>query len=327
MAHHHGHADGASGAARDTPPDQVRARSRALWIALGANGGFLVVQVLAGIAFGSLALIADSAHMASDVMALVVALIAQRLVLRPPSVRHTYGMLRAEVVAAQLNAVVLIAVSAWVIYEAIERFSSPSDVDALGVIVVGALGLLVNAVSAWVIRRASGSNLNMRGAFLHLASDAAGSLGVVIAGVVIAATGEDWVDPLTSILITVLVLVATVQLLRDATRVLLEGAPQGLDVDAVERSLADAPEVQAVHHLHVWSIGSETPALSAHVVLAGAQTLHDAQVIGDRLKQTLAAEFGIEHATLELECHDCDTEPHDVPPGTSTPGRSFHSHA
>jgi cobalt-zinc-cadmium efflux system protein len=326
MAHHHGHAHGASGTARDTPPDLVRARSRALWIALGANGGFLVVQVVAGIAFGSLALIADSAHMASDVMALVVALIAQRLVLRPPSIRHTYGMLRAEVVAAQLNAVVLIVVSAWVIYEAIERFSSPSDVDALGVIVVGVLGLLVNGVSAWVIRRASGSSLNMRGAFLHLASDAAGSLGVVIAGVVIAATGEDWVDPLTSVLITVLVLVATVQLLRDATRVLLEGAPQGLEVDAVERSLADAPEVQAVHHLHVWSIGSETPALSAHVVLSGPQTLHDAQVIGDRLKQGLADEFGIEHATLELECHDCDTEPHGGP-GTSAPGRSFPSHA
>lgn len=327
MAHHHAHAHGTAAASLDTPPDRIRARTRALWIALGANGGFLVVQVVAGIAFGSLALIADSAHMASDVMALVVALIAQRLALRPPSARHTYGMLRAEVVAAQLNAVVLLAVSAWVIYEAVERFSHPSDVDALGVIVVGALGLLVNGVSAWVIRRASGNNLNMRGAFLHLASDAAGSFGVVVAGIVIAATGEDWVDPLTSILITVLVLIATVQLLRDATRVLLEGTPQGIDVDAVEQALADAPDVQAVHHLHVWSIGSETPALSAHVVLADAQTLHDAQVIGDRLKQTLADEFGIEHATLELECHDCDTEPHATSPGTSAPGRSFPSHA
>jgi cobalt-zinc-cadmium efflux system protein len=324
MAHHHGH--GTRPASDDST--QPRARSRALWIALGANGAFFFVQLAAGIAFDSLALIADSAHMASDVMALVVALIAQRLVLRPPSARHTYGMLRAEVVAAQANAAVLVGISVWVLFEAAQRFSSPADVDAIGVVVVGAIGLVVNGVSAWVIQRASGHNLNMRGAFLHLASDAAGSLGVVIAGVLIAVTGADWLDPLTSILITLLVLAAAWQLLRDATRVLLEGAPKGLDVAAVETTLARAPGVEAVHHLHVWSIGSETPALSAHVVLSGEQTLHDAQVAGEQLKELLAHDFGIEHATLELECHQCDPPgAHPDPGGTSTTGRSFRSHA
>lgn len=284
---------------------------RALQIALAANGAFFFVQLVAGIAFGSLALIADSAHMASDVVALALALLAQRLTNRPASNRNTYGMLRAEVLAAQANAVALVLVSGWVIYEAIQRFSHPEPVDGLGVVIVGLLGLAVNAGSAWVIARTSGTSLNLRGAFLHLAADAVGSLGVVIAGLIVMATGADWADPLISILISVLVLIAAWGLLRDATRVLLEGAPKGLDVAAVETALTTAEGVEAVHHLHVWSIGSETPALSAHVVLAGELTLHEAQARGDRLKHELADRFGIEHATLELECHTCDDEDHD----------------
>jgi cobalt-zinc-cadmium efflux system protein len=308
VAHDH-HAHGAG-----TAPDGAshQARVRALQIALVANGGFFVVQLVAGIAFGSLALIADSAHMASDVVALALALLAQALSTRPASSRNTYGMLRAEVLAAQANAAALVLVSGWVVFEAVQRFSNPEPIDGLGVLIVGALGLAVNAGSAWVIARTSGNSLNLRGAFLHLASDAAGSVGVVLAGAIVLTTGAEWVDPLVSILISVLVLVAAWQLLRDATRVLLEGVPKGLDVDAVERSLQTAEGVEAVHHLHVWSIGSETPALSAHVVLAGELTLHQAQTRGDELKKGLADQFGIEHATLELECHQCDDDEHDI---------------
>jgi cobalt-zinc-cadmium efflux system protein len=303
--HAHGAATAGSGASH-------QARVRALQIALAANGGFFVVQLIAGIAFGSLALIADSAHMASDVVALALALLAQALSTRPASNRNTYGMLRAEVLAAQANAAALVLVSGWVVYEAVQRFSNPEPIDGLGVLVVGALGLAVNAGSAWVIGRSSGGSLNLRGAFLHLASDAAGSVGVVLAGAIVLATGADWVDPLVSILISVLVLVAAWHLLRDATRVLLEGVPKGLDVDAVERSLRTADGVEAVHHLHVWSLGSETPALSAHVVLTGELTLHEAQARGERLKHDLADQFGIEHATLELECHTCENDEHDI---------------
>lgn len=308
VAHdHHAHTS-----SPDRSATTHRARVRALQIALAANGGFFVVQLVAGIAFGSLALIADSAHMASDVVALALALLAQALSTRRASSRNTYGMLRAEVLAAQANAVALVVVSGWVVFEAVQRFSDPEPINGLGVLVVGALGLAVNAGSAWVIARASGGSLNLRGAFLHLVSDAAGSVGVVVAGAVVLATGAEWVDPLVSILISVLVLVAAWQLLRDATRVLLEGVPKGLDVVAVEQRLTDADGVEAVHHLHVWSIGSETPALSAHVVLSGELTLHAAQARGDQLKEKLAEEFGIEHATLELECHSCDDEEHDA---------------
>jgi cobalt-zinc-cadmium efflux system protein len=304
--HHHAHS-----AAADDSATTHRARIRALQIALVANGLFFVVQLAAGIVFGSLALIADSAHMASDVVALAIAIFAQVLITRPASTRNTYGMLRAEVLAAQANAVVLVVVSGWVCFEAVQRLSNPEPIDGLGVLVVGALGLVVNAGSAWGIARSAGSSLNLRGAFLHLASDALGSIGVVIAGAVVLATGAEWVDPIVSILISILVLVAAWQLLRDSTRVLLEGVPKGLDVDAVEQSLVTADGVEAVHHLHVWSIGSETPALSAHVVLAGELTLHQAQTRGEQLKAQLAREFGIEHATLELECHTCDDDEHD----------------
>lgn len=306
MAHDHAHAG--SGVQE---PDTHRARLRALRIALIANGAFFGVQLAAGIVFGSLALIADSAHMASDVVALAIAIVAQALATRPASTRNTYGMLRAEVIAAQANAAVLVLVSGWVVYEAVQRLSHPESVDGLGVLVVGVLGLLVNAGSAWVIARSAGRNLNLRGAFLHLASDAAGSVGVVVAGIVVLVTGADWIDPVVSILISILVLIAAWQLLRDATRVLLEGVPKGLDVAAVEHALVTADGVDAVHHLHVWSIGSETPALSAHVVLRGELTLHQAQTRGEQLKTQLARDFGIEHATLELECHACEDDEHD----------------
>jgi cobalt-zinc-cadmium efflux system protein len=308
VAHnHHAHT-----APSDGSSEIHHKRVRALQIALAANGAFFGIQLAAGIVFGSLALIADSAHMASDVVALGLALLAQNLITRPASSRNTYGMQRAEVLAAQANAAVLLLVSGWVVYEAIQRFSHPQSIDGLGVVIVGTLGLAVNAGSAWIISRSSGDSLNLRGAFLHLASDAAGSVGVIFAGLVIMATGAEWVDPLVSILISILVLIAAWQLLRDATRVLLEGAPKGLDVDKVEDALTTAAGVDAVHHLHVWSIGSETPALSAHVVLGGELTLHEAQARGDQLKAMLATEFGIEHATLELECHTCDDDDHDV---------------
>jgi cobalt-zinc-cadmium efflux system protein len=290
--------------------EQHGARLRALRVALGANAALLVVQVVAGFAFGSLAVLADAAHLLADVVALSLALLAQQLTTRAPSARNTYGMLRAEVLAAQANAAALVLISVWVCYEAVQRLNQPEHVNGLGVLLVGLLALAVNAGSAWVLAPSAGSSLNMRGALLHLISDALGSLGVVVAGVLLLATGADWPDPVASILISVLVVIAAFGLLRDATRVLLEGVPKGLDVDAVEHALSTAAGVDAVHHVHVWSLGSETPALSAHVVLGGELTLHQAQEAGDRLKQLLAERFGIDHATLELECHACDDDVH-----------------
>jgi cobalt-zinc-cadmium efflux system protein len=308
--HQHGKHDGP----RSGPPDDARERERrqALWIALGANGGFLVVQVVAGLAFGSLALLADAVHMVSDVAALAIALVAQRVALSPPTRRHTYGLVRAEVIGAQVNALLLLGAAVWIVIEAVDRLGeTDATVDGGGVVAVALLGLAVNAGSAWVVARSAGANLNLRGAFWHLAGDALGSLGALAAGLAVVIAGATWVDAAASLFIAVLITVSAIMLLRDVGRVLLEGTPSGLDVDDVESALAAEPQVEAVHHVHVWSLGSESPALSAHVVLHGEPSLHEAQARGDELRAMLVDRFGIAHATLELECHDC-VEGHDA---------------
>jgi len=284
---------------------------RALWLALTANGGFLLVEIAGGIVFGSLALLADAAHLASDVGALAVALVAQRLVTRPASARRTYGLRRAEALGAQANALLLVGVSVWIFVEAVARLGEGASVDGAGLLAVSSAGLVVNLYAMRVLARVRGSDLNLRGAFLHTASDAAGSLGAIAAGIAVLAFDADWMDPVASIVIGVLVIVSAVALLRDTTNVLLEGAPRDLDPDAVESALAGEPGVDAVHHLHLWELASDLPALSAHVVLTGEPTLHDAQARGDGLRAMLMSRFGIEHATLELECHDCKAPAHD----------------
>jgi cobalt-zinc-cadmium efflux system protein len=302
--HHHGHAH-APGHAHLSAR-----RVNALVFALVANGGFLLVELVGGLVFGSLALLADAAHMVSDVVALGIALVAQRVANRPPTERHTYGFVRAEVLAAQLNGVLLLASAIAITVEAIDRFGHPHELDAWPVLVVGAIGLAVNVVSAFAIGRLAAGNINLRAATLHLGADALGSVAVIGAAVGVLVADLEWVDPAASLVIAALVVLGAWNVLRASARVLLEGVPAGIDVAAVRDALAREPDVEAVHHLHVWSLASETPALSAHVVLAGdTWTLHDAQERGDELKHMLEHEFGISHATLEVECHECETAP------------------
>jgi len=273
--------------------------------ALVVNVLFLAVEVVGGFAFGSLALLADAAHMATDIVVLAIAYAALRIARRPPTDRHTYGFARWEVLVAQANGLLLFASAVVVSFEAIRRLGNPPDVVASGVVVIGVIGLLVNIASAAALYRHAHHSLNVRGAFWHLVSDALGSIGVIVAGVGIALFGADWLDPAMSIAISVLVAAAAWQLLRDAGRVLLETVPVGLDVGAVRDALGGARGVEAVHHLHLWTMGSEQAALSAHVVLTGPLSLHEAQLRAGALKEMLAADFGIDHATLEVECHAC----------------------
>ena len=270
-----------------------------------ANATFLVVELVGGFVFGSLALLADAAHLTSDVLALGLALGALALAQRPPTERHTYGFDRAEVLAAQANGVLLLVGAIAVAFEAVRRLGTPHHVNAVGVLVVGGLGLVVNVGSAAVLARTAHGNLNLRAAFMHLAFDALGSLAVIVAGVGALVFGADRLDPIASMAIAVLVVVGAWRLLRDSTRVLLEAVPSDIDVAAVLAALGEQPGVEAVHHLHVWALGAEDPALSAHVVLSGPLSLHDAQERATELKGVLAERFGIEHATLEVECHAC----------------------
>lgn len=280
---------------------------RALVLSLGFNAVFLVAEVVGGLAFRSLALLADAAHMASDVAALVIALAAQRLLERPATARHSYGMQRAEVLGAQANAISLLAVAAWITYEALGRIGDPAEVAGGGLLVVATLGLAVNLGSAVLLARAQHGSLNMRGAFIHMSVDAAGSVAAIAAGVGVLAWDANWLDPAISIAIAAMVLWSAWGLLRDTAHVLLEGAPAEIDPAEIEATVAADVEVDAVHHLHLWNLASDVPALSAHVVVKGEVSLHDAQQTSDRLKALLVDRFGIEHATLELECHVCET--------------------
>jgi cobalt-zinc-cadmium efflux system protein len=283
---------------------------RTLIVVLAANAIYLVVEVIGGFAFDSLALLADAAHMSTDVAGLVIALVAQILITRPASARRTFGLRRAEALGALANAALILAAVVWIVVEAIGRLEEPADVGGVGLLVVAAVGLGVNLVSAFALNRVPGHSLNVRAAFLYMAADAAGSLAAVIAGIGVIAFDADWLDPVASLVIAVLVLASTWGLLRDTMNVLLEGVPRWLDVDDVESAIAGESDVEAVHHLHVWEVSSDMAALSAHVVLADTETLHDAQHRGEEIKAMLAERFGIEHATLELECHECATPDH-----------------
>ncbi|MGI9612089.1 MAG: cation diffusion facilitator family transporter [Acidimicrobiales bacterium] len=283
---------------------------RRLWFVLALNGGYMVVEIIGGLLFGSLALLADAAHMASDVAGLVIALIAQTLILRPPSSRHTFGLIRSEVLAAQANGVLLVATGGWVLFEAARRIGQPPEIEGGGVAIVAMIGLAINLGSAWVLFGARHENMNMRGAFLHMTADAAGSVAAVVAGLAAVLGEAYWVDPAVSILIALLVLWAAWGLLAEATQVLLEGAPPGLAPDDIVDAVVAIDGVDDLHHLHLWRLSSAEVALSGHLVVNGERTLHEAQHVGDRARTMLADRFGVDHATLELECHRCDDNEH-----------------
>jgi cobalt-zinc-cadmium efflux system protein len=249
--------------------------------------------------------------MISDVVALAMAYAALRIALRPPTETHTFGFGRTEVLVAEANGVLLLASAAVIVFEAIRRLDNPEPITAAGVLVIGVVGLLVNGGSALIVGQHAHGNLNMRGALWHLASDALGSVAVIVAGIGAAVFDTDRLDSIASLFIAVLIVVGAWRLLRDATRVLLEAVPADLDAAAVRAALCDEPGVDAVHHLHLWTTGSEHAALSAHIVLGGEMTLHTAQLRAGELKHMLVERFGIDHATLEVECHACvDDEEH-----------------
>ncbi len=277
--------------------------------ALGANGVLLVVQVVAGVFFGSLALLADSAHQLTDVIGLALALVAHRLSKRSHTSDFTWGFRRTEVLGALANAVLLLASAGWILLEAYRRAGDPPELFGWGVVAVALVGLVVNGTSAGLLQRVAGDSLNLRGAVIHLAADAAGSGGVLLAGLADVWFDTSVVDVVVSVAIALLVVWTGFSLLADTTRVLLEGTPAGLDIDSVVSSLTAHPDVDDVHHLHVWSIDSEHAALSAHVVI-GRETLHEAQQVSEQLQHLLEHDHGIAHATLAVECHACDDATH-----------------
>jgi cobalt-zinc-cadmium efflux system protein len=277
----------------------VRAQNRrVLAVVLGLTAAFTVVEVVGGIATGSLALLADAAHMLSDNFALGLALFAVWLAGRPSTPERTFGYQRAEILAALANGVILVALALWIFVEAWQRFSSPPDVLAGWVAVVAVLGLGVNLVAAFLLHRHGHDTLNTRAALRHVLADALGSVGVLVSALVILGTGWEYADPVAGVVIGVLVLASSWTVLRDSVHILLEGAPKGIDAAALGRRLAEMPGVVDVHDLHVWTITSGFHALSAHVLVDRGDDCHARR---RELEEVLLREYGIRHTTLQVD--------------------------
>jgi cobalt-zinc-cadmium efflux system protein len=287
---------------------------RLLFRALLLTLGFAAVEALAGWWAGSLALLSDAGHMFTDSSALGLAALAAALARRPSSQRHTWGMGRAEVLAALINGLMMLAIVAGIVYGAYDRLQSPQPVKGGAVMLVAALGLAVNLVVLRMLSHGGGHghghhghdhghagaerNLNVRGAMLHVVGDLLGSVAALGAGIVIYFTGWTPIDPILSLAICVLILLSSLGLLREGLHVLMEGVPRHLDLDAVGKSMARTPGVAGVHDLHIWQVKSDQIALSAHVVLRDMQ---DWLKVLDSLNRSLARDYGIRHVTLQPE--------------------------
>ena len=292
-AHHrdHGHAH-----PHTDPRSDTRATTRrALTSALVLTGGFALVEAAAAWWSNSLALLSDAGHMLTDAASLGLALFASRIAHRPPSRRASYGYGRAEVLAAFVNALALLALAVYITVEAVQRLLQPAPVMGDIVLGVAIAGLMVNLASAWVLWRVSGS-MNARGALLHVLSDLLGSVAAIVAGAVIVATGWMPIDPILSIAVSLLILRSTWRLLAQSTGVLMEGVPAHLDYDDIGRALSRVPGITGVHDLHVWHMSADSVALSAHVSLAGGAEWPAILAGAQRL---LFERYGIRHVTLQ----------------------------
>jgi len=278
--------------------DPRAASRRRLAIALALAASYMAAEIVGGLWSGSLALLADAGHMFSDAAALGLALFASVVASRPGGPRWTYGLARAEILAALAQGAGLVAVALIVVIEAIERLESPATVHGLGMLVIATGGLVVNGIGLWILGSGRHESLNVRGAWLHVLSDALGSVAAIIAGVAVWRFGWAWADPVASIVISVLVLASAWHLIREAVDVLMEAAPRDVDLQAIAEALASLPGVGEVHDLHVWTIGSGETSLSCHLVLAGSG---DRPALLGEACALLERRFGIGHATVQVE--------------------------
>jgi cobalt-zinc-cadmium efflux system protein len=271
---------------------------RALAAVLALTAGFTVVEIIGGLLTGSLALLADAGHMLSDNLSLGLALFAAWLAQRPATPNKSFGYRRAEILAALANGVTLVAVSVWVFVEAYSRLREPPEVLGTPMLLVAALGLLVNAAGATILYRSGGESLNVEGAMRHVFADALGSVGAIVAAAIIILTGWRYADPLISVAIGFLILGSSWKLLKGSTNILLEATPPDLDATEVGRKMASADGIVEVHDLHIWTITSGFPALSAHILVGRYEDCHTRR---RELEDLLAREYGISHTTLQVD--------------------------
>lgn len=282
----------------ENPRSRSGVDQRRLLIALVLAATYMLAEIAGGWLTGSLALLADAGHMFSDVVALAMSLVALRIAQRPATPARTYGYYRTEILAALIHGVLLVCVSAGIIYEATERLAAPTAVLGGPMLAVAAGGLLVNLIGLKILSEGRHESLNVRGAWLHVLSDALGSVGAMIAGALIWGFGWAWADPAASLLIGGLIIYSSWSLIREAVSVLMEGAPAHIDVEEIQRSLLALAGVETVHDLHVWTIASGMISLTGHVVIQEGQSPSE---LLRTVSDLVADRFQIEHATIQIE--------------------------
>lgn len=299
-----------------------RAQGR-IAIAFLITCAYMVVETVGGILFNSLALLADAGHMFSDAMALGLSWVAIRIGKRQATDRLTYGFSRSEILAALLNCITLWAIVGLISYEAIQRIFNPRTVQGFGVFSVATIGLILNLVMAAVLFSKRQESLNVKAAFLHVLSDALGSIGALVAGLVILWTSAFWIDPVISLLIGVLILISSWSLLHETVNILMEGVPWGMDVSAIETAIVKIDGVCCVYDLHIWNISSKQVNLSAHVVLS-EEDVHSVRILRE-IGQMVSRDFGVSHSTIQIETSHDTRSLSDLGvcrPGTSCEGRN-----
>jgi cobalt-zinc-cadmium efflux system protein len=284
MAHEHRHAP--------------RNYDGAFALGVALNAAFVALEAVVGVTIGSLALVADAGHNLSDVLGLLLAWGASHLVRRRPTARRTYGLRRSSILAALLNAALLLVAVGAIAWEALRRFARPEPLPGGVIVLVAAIGVVINAATALLFARGQEHDLNIRGAFLHMAADALVSVGVIVAGVLISVTGAGWIDPLISIMIAIVIIIGAWGLLRRSLDLALDSVPEGIDPEAVRTFLAGLPEVSEVHDLHIWAMSTTETALTAHLIRPDGCVDDDWLA---RVTKALHDRFAIEHATIQIE--------------------------
>lgn len=303
MADTHNHAKSEPGGSHAGHDHTAGANARSLKIALGLTTSFLLVEFIGGIVTQSLALISDAAHMLTDVAALAIALVAIRVGKRAADSRRTFGYARFEILAAAFNAMLLFGAAVFIVYEAYLRLKAPPDIQPTGMLVIAIVGLVVNLLAMKVLMGGKDGSLNVNGAYLEVWSDMLGSIGVIIGAIIIKYTGYSWVDSVVAVLIGVWVVPRTWSLLKASVNILLEGVPEEIELEAVQKALASVPGVLSFHDLHVWALSSGKVSLTVHLV-------NDEKVDAERailpvVRKQLAEKFGITHVTVQCELTPC----------------------
>ena len=282
----------------------IEKNSKKLFLSIALTGLIFVAEFAGGLWTGSLALLSDSAHVFMDVFALGLSYLAVRAALLPANDRHTFGYHRMQVLAALFNGATLLLISFEILREAINRFQNPQPIAAGQMLIIAMIGLVVNLIVMFVLREHDHDDLNTRAAFLHVLGDTLASVGVIVAGIAIYFTGLLWIDPLVSVLISLLILFSSGRLLKETIHILAEGIPDGMTASGVADTIKSVQGVTEVHDLHIWTVSPGFIALSAHVVLEDL-TLSESEFIMSEIKKELLSKYKLEHTTIQFECLSC----------------------